>query len=583
MANRETNSNSPDRVVGARYISPLHDTNSRWVLHKVSRREWIWVAVVGALIMLATSVPYIIGMVSETADMRFGGFLFGVYDINSYVAKMRYGAYDGWLLRLVYTHEAHQGGFVYTYYLALGKLAALLSGGGPRLSTSILIAAYHAARIVCGLLLLGVMYRFMAEFLDRAAGRRLAWIIAAIMGGLGWMLLLVTAIDPTFKSQFNLEANAFATTPIELYLPESATFLILYGFPHLAFARALLLTGWLLFFGARERKSWKLALAAGLAWLGMGLIVPFYGALLGVQIGAWLVGLWIVEKRLPVEAFFHAVLAGVPPGAVVLYNAWLFTANPVFAGWAVQNVLGAPPPLDLLLAYIALMGLSIPALVGLFQEGLTEKTLLLVVWPLVAALMVYLPTNVQRRLLEGVIVPLSILAAMGVGKLVGGEASRIKRLLVGGLLALLLPSTAILLGGGAIAASNPAPPIFHPTDELAALDWLRREAPIGELVFSTFESGNDIPMYAGVRVYAGHSVETNDFAEKSEVALGFYGDGLTDGARRDLLEEVGAEYLWIGPPEREAMCDTTGCFDPARLGLVEVYRQGEYMIYQVGE
>ncbi|MEJ2150455.1 MAG: hypothetical protein P8Z40_13380 [Chloroflexota bacterium] len=540
-------------------------------------------AAVGALIMLATSVPYIIGMVSETADMRFGGFLFGVYDINSYVAKMRYGAYDGWLLRLVYTHEAHQGGFVYTYYLALGKLAALLSGGGPRLSTSILIAAYHAARIVCGLLLLGVMYRFMAEFLDRAAGRRLAWIIAAIMGGLGWTLFLVTAIDPTFKSQFNLEANAFATTPIELYLPESATFLILYGFPHLAFARALLLTGWLLFFGARERKSWKLALAAGLAWLGMGLIVPFYGALLGVQIGAWLVGLWIVEKRLPVEAFFHAVLAGVPPGAVVLYNAWLFTANPVFAGWGAQNVLNAPPPLDLLLAYIALIGLSIPALVGLFQEGLTEKTLLLVVWPLVAALMVYLPTNVQRRLLEGVIVPLSILAAMGVGKLVGGEASRIKRLLVGGLLALLLPSTAILLGGGAIAASNPAPPIFHPTDELAALDWLRREALIGGLVFSTFESGNDIPMYAGVRVYAGHSVETNDFAEKSEVALGFYEDGLTDGARRDLLEEVGAEYLWIGPPEREAMCDTTGCFDPARLGLVEVYRQGEYMIYKVGE
>jgi hypothetical protein len=162
------------------------------------------------------------------------------------------------------------------------------------------------------------------------------------------------------------------------------------------------------------------------------------------------------------------------------------------------------------------------------------------------------------------------------------EASRTKRLLVGGLLALLLPSTAILLGGGAVAASRPAPPIFHSADELAALDWLRREAPVGSLVFSTFESGNDLPMFAPVQVFAGHAVETNNAAEKEEAAIRFFGDGMTDDLRRDLLWRVGADYLWVGPPEREAMCNLPACFDPARLGLAEVYRQGDYAIYEVG-
>jgi hypothetical protein len=293
--------------------------------------------------------------------------------------------------------------------------------------------------------------------------------------------------------------------------------------------------------------------------------------------------LWIVRRQFPLEALKHALLAGAPPGLIVLYNAWLFTANPVFAGWAAQNLLRSPPPLDLLLAYGALIGLSIPALAGLFRAGLSERTLLLVVWPPVALLLVYLPTSVQRRLLEGVIVPLSILAAMGIGKLLGGEAGRIRRLLVGGLLALLLPSTAILLGGGALAASRPAPPIFHPADELAALDWLRREAPPGGLVFSTFESGNDIPMYAPVRVYAGHAVETINAAGKREAADRFFGDGMTDAARRALLGEVGADYLWAGPPEQALSCAAPGCFDPARLGLVELVRAGDYTIYGVGE
>jgi hypothetical protein len=125
----------------------------------ISRSEWLQVLSWSAVILLVTSLPYLYGALISTPGAQFGGLVIGVEDGNSYLAKMRLGATDGWQFYLFYTSEPHQGAYLFLFHLALGKIV--------RLSGLPLILVYHLARIVCGLFLLASIYRFAAFSLNR--------------------------------------------------------------------------------------------------------------------------------------------------------------------------------------------------------------------------------------------------------------------------------------------------------------------------------------------------------------------------------------------------------------------------------
>src|SRR5512143_779825 len=133
----------------------------------VSRREWCRVALFALAVMALTTVPYLAGAAAQRPGWRFGWFLFGIVDGNSYLAKMREGAVDGWLFHIVYTSEPHDGAFLFTPYLAGGKLAALFAPPSSPAFVDAMLAVFHASRIAFGILLILVMYRFMAVFVTR--------------------------------------------------------------------------------------------------------------------------------------------------------------------------------------------------------------------------------------------------------------------------------------------------------------------------------------------------------------------------------------------------------------------------------
>ena len=547
---------------------------------RVSPREWVWVGIASLAVVALFSLPYLVGVASATPDMAFGGYLLGIDDVYSYIAKMRYGAYDGWLLQLVYTTEPHRGGFAYVFYLILGKLTALISGQGARVHFETLTAAYHAARAGFGLLLLLAIYRFAAEFLDDPPQRRLAWAVAALAGGLGWL----TLARPGLAADMGGDSR-----PVEFYVPEAFSTLLLYGLPHLALARTLLIAGWLALFRSLDTSDRSRAFAAGLAWAGMAAVVPFYVALLGVLIAAWLAVMLIAGRRIPWREIGLAALAGGLPLLMVGYYGWLFTQNPVFASWGAGNILVSPPPGRYVLAYSLLVGLAIPgAVTVILRSGITNRAALLLCWPPVTAVLVYLPVSVQRRLLEGIVLPLSVLATLGVWWLVGQKPDqggqrlvwRLRQFAVAALVMLLFPSTVALLGGAVRSASVLQPPVFLSADERAAYEWLRAEAPLGSAVLSTYESGNRLPAFAGVRVYVGHGVETVDFHAKRARAGAFFCGGMEDSSRQALLARAGIDYVWVGPSEQQAPCTP---FQPEALGLRPVFSQGSYTIYRVTE
>ena len=59
--------------------------------------QWIWVF--GFTVMLVTAIPYLLGYAFEGTQWRFTGFVIGVEDGNSYMAKMLRGANGDWLFR----------------------------------------------------------------------------------------------------------------------------------------------------------------------------------------------------------------------------------------------------------------------------------------------------------------------------------------------------------------------------------------------------------------------------------------------------------------------------------------------------
>lgn len=532
----------------------------------ISRREWRRVLIFAAFLMALTTLPYLLCAAAQNDQWTFGGSVLGVQDTNTYLATMRLGARGAWQFTVFATPEPHTGAWFRLPYILMGKIAGLFAGPGTPALAGALVLIYHAVRIISGVVLILVTYRFVAAFLKGPTARFVATFLISASGGLGWLLTLIGLGD------------WLGSQPVDFLLPEGYTFIILYSLPHLILSRILLLTGFILFFSARRPRI----LLAGLCWAGMGMVVPFYIAVLYVIFGAWGLAAWAQGRRFPWGLFWRAVTAALVPLPVLLYNAYQFTTNEIFAAWGAQNTLPSPHPLHYVFGYGAL---AVPAIWGIrwaWQRNDARYTLL-IGWVIAAPVMVYLPVTVQRRLAEGVLAPLVILAVAGLrGYLAPRLAKRLDRtrrgawrLAFGIVLALTLPTPALLLVGGAAQAINPSPPVYHPAGEIAAMDWLAAHAPPGSVVLGALKTNNYLTVRADVRVFLGLRTETFRSAEKEAIIEAFFG-GTLDSVF-SLYESYGIDYVFYGPNEGANTQPAPGWTS----GLKTVYHKDAYTIYEV--
>ena len=225
-----------------RTLSSLQITSERLTVKHphLSVNEMLWATAWALLGLSLTSLPYLLGYYLSSPDVHFGGFVIAVEDGKSYMAKMGQGARGEWLFHLPYTSEDHDGAILFTFHLLLGKLA--------RLSGLSLVNVYHLARLLCGFLLLWVVYAFISYFVHFVALRRVAFLLICFSSGLGWLLVSL---------------GLSSDTPIDFMLPEAFTFLIIYAFPHLALAHTLMLGTFILTLTAFRCNQFLWAILAG--------------------------------------------------------------------------------------------------------------------------------------------------------------------------------------------------------------------------------------------------------------------------------------------------------------------------------
>lgn len=528
--------------------------------------KW-WLAAATAIVVLVVNVPYLAGWWTASPDQPFSGVLMAREDAYSYLAKMRLGAGGEWLFQDLYAIQPHPKVPLFEVYLLLGHIAA--PGGDAQVPLSALAVTFALARVVFGCVLLVVLYRLIALFVEDLALRRTAWILIVLGGGLGWLMLLLSG-----------EALPYGSAPLDLYMGEANTIVPLLVYPHALLARAALLGGVWCLARADERTEWRWAGAAGLCWLVATFGVPFDILVAGGIVGGWIVARWLITRRFPRRLTLMGLAAGIPGSALTVITLAMIGADSTYASWNAQNRLPLPHVLHLLSAFGPQTGLAIPAVIALWREK-TARADLLIGWAVMSPLMTLIPLPFQLRLIEGFAIPAGILAVLGLHQLAAGRA-RLGATIA--LFALVLPTSLFLIAGGTASALGGFGRLDR--DRFAMLEWLRTDAERGSIVLSSGETGVTVPAAAPLRAVLGHGFETPDYAGVKKSATSFYQSEMSKDEAMAWLGVHHVRYVVVGPDEAH-LAGLDGDASKVSLSLIDalpltqVFASGRYRVYEL--
>ncbi|MFZ0547633.1 MAG: hypothetical protein WAM60_19455 [Candidatus Promineifilaceae bacterium] len=570
---------------------------------KTWKKEWLTALVIASLTALLLILPYLLGHTTARPETTYTGLLVNLED-GTYLSAIEQGRMGAWLYTSHFTLEAHEPVFLEGFYLFLGQIAHLVG-----LST---VAMWHLSLFVTDLILFLTIFGFISIFLPSTRQRFTAYFLALFGAGFDWWHF------PVWLER----AAAHEVVPIDLRFPEAHIFYSALTFPHFitGITFILLVLGLvlsMLLLPPDSKKRWWLAVGAGAANLLLGVVYPFLIFLPTAVLGIFY--LWLLWGRfrngrsLKQPIHWHARLNWPEIGmmAVVfliplplfLYYAVVFLNSDFLKTWSQQAYTPSPNPLHYLLTYGPYLFLGILYPLKMRRAAnrsdgnvtVRMKTIFLWIWVGAAAFLLYLPLNSQRRYVEGLHIPLVVLATIGFfsvlwpwllkTRLLAGllkrprySADGIQQLVIFALIGTVGLTNIYLYSSTLFKLGVEQPyPLFRPTSEMEAMAWLRTSVEPGDVVLAAYETGSFLPYKTGATVIVGNQYETADFYSKRQEAAEFFQQETTDQWRQNLLAQNNIRYVFVGPQERRLGGDSITTADY----LEPVYQSGEVIIYRV--
>lgn len=150
-----------------------------------------------------------------------------------------------------------------------------------------------------------------------------------------------------------------------------------------------------------------------------------------------------------------------------------------------------------------------------------------------STVLVYAPITFQRRLIQGVHIPLTILATVGLSRLVawlvrrihlsGGSRWQFRRMIVEAVIVFACLSNAMLLKHDVLAFCSKTWPYYVSRGTMEGIDWLAKHTNSSQIVLAPPEIGYWIPGIAGNQVYVGHNPSTINLQDKLATVAWFFG------------------------------------------------------------
>jgi len=464
-------------------------------MSKPELSELRWVLVWAILIVMLASVPYLWGAFITPHGYSFLGLTHNIDDGAVYLSWMRQAADGHVFIRNLFTNEPQPVLQFNVLFLKMGWFAAF--------THLPLIAVFHLFRIVLGIALILGIWQFSKLFLDDERQRRLLVPLVGLSAGIGWLIPNVKAMEGS----------------VDVWQPEAITFLSIYLNPLFLAALLLMLGAFYWLELARRQGRIRYAVFAGLALLVLGNVHTYDVLTVACVWTAYLIVLGVVERRFPARAVAYSALAVAIALPSIAYQFHVYHIDPIYRARANTPIL-SPPIWSFFEGYgLVLIGAIVGAVL-LFRnpQSAIRNRLLPVVWAVVGFAIPYAPIAQQRKLVMGLHIPLCILCAYALSRLLSRLPGTLGRTLLVAALVVAAGSNARFMGYDMkLLADRQTVTHYTPymqEHELAAMRYLRAHAKPSDTIFAPPTFSLFAPALTGRQVYYGHWSETPNYTEK---------------------------------------------------------------------
>jgi hypothetical protein len=403
----------------------------------------------------------------------------------------------------------------------------------------------------------------------------------ATSAGFGWFVYLlknrltdITRVDPSGS--------------IDLNVPEAIAFRSVFGQVHFAVGVALLALSLKLFFDAITEERASRAFAAGAVISILAVIHPYIVVVALAVVTTALLCRRAITQREPTfsrQLYIGFRLGGslavaALPG--VTYLLYVNRSSEVLREWLRVTDTRSPLPFEYAAGFGIVFLLAIAGFWILWRER-SRFGIMLLIWTVVQAALLYAPINFQRRLVEGIQLPLTIAAAVAIFRIADTKfqhsaATQRKLFLAGTILFASITNIGFIAGQLLMQRDDIAVDSrrYIPADLVAAFDWLSKTSERNAVVFSSYMTGNLAPSMTGLRVYLGHYGQTINSDEKGARVAAFFTGAMSDEDAHRLFHEQRVSYVVYGEFERAI---SRKFVPPAWLSLA--FRAGDVEVFEV--
>ncbi|MFC1598439.1 hypothetical protein ACFL2U_00285 [Patescibacteria group bacterium] len=539
--------------------------------YKLSKKEIRFILIISLFLIILTSIPFIYGYLNKGELTYTGLHKLAPIDGALYFSYLEQIQQGNWLIDILYTNEADYLLFFNLFWLVIGLIGKVLS------LTPVL--TFHLFRILLILFFVYVVFKFLKLVLPDVNLKLKKIFLLFIIFSAGWGGFWSLFFPNKEFSPLNFNF------PMDLFVPEANSFLILFYSPHFILSLSLIIYIFYWFLRAIWQRKISYAVLSGILGLFLFNFHPFYFITVYSVIFFYLITMFVIKRKIIWYLIWYYLILFLVSFPSVGYYLYFLITNSNFQIKSAQNNSLSPSAIYFFISYGFSLILAIFTMAYLVeQKKLNKRNLFLFVWFWIGVILIYGPFNFQRRLTEGWQIPLSILACAGifiVWQFIKKRWPKIKNIYVYPLLSviiLIFSFTNIVFLykdlGYLQAKSQYA---YLQPDLVSALVWYEQQTDFEQTLLCSAQKGNIIPGQIARRVYLGHEVETINFNEKYEQVKWFFNTNSEDEQKINFLANAEIDYMLYSDTEKKL-----GEYNPLDKEYLQlVYENEQVKIFQV--
>ncbi|MFH1564694.1 MAG: hypothetical protein ABIC82_02470 [bacterium] len=553
------------------------------IIKSITRQEWKKIFWFNVAVIFITAMPFVYGYYNAPN----GKILSGIHsltpvDLNVYYSYLEQAKQGRIIFVDLFTSETQTPLIFNIFWLGAGLAGKILKLNN--------IITFQLARILLIPVFAITVYLFISYFFTDKRKRQTALIFILFSSGIGGILAPIL-------EKFAYESYGYYHWPLDMWIPESTTFLTLFHMPHFIASLTLIILIFLFTLLAWENNKLKYEIYAGLCALVLFQFHPFHISTIFGVLGGYFLFLCFLNKKILFPKLRSLIILLLFTLPNLIYHLCILQ-NSIIKQRAMQNVCLTPAWWLSLIGFGFLVPLATMGVYYIFTKMKdgdlpANKYYFLVVWLVVQSALIYTPTALQRRMSEGLHIVLCILAVIAVFALIENAQQKInpnkldkiiiyiysnKILLIVIFVIFFSFSNMLNIARDVVYYENENILFYLPVEKKESFDWIKNNTDSNAVFLSHTTTCNFIAGNTGRFIYAGHGTETLFFEKKQEKIKWFFSENGGDQNKIEFLKSNNINFIYYSDWEKIYSKDGLGFAEKDYLdivyknNLVEIYR-----------